>query len=75
VLTEIGDWMQANGEAIFGTRVWRTSAEGPTEVKDGAFTDGEEKVFTSEDFRFTVKGNSLYAAVLRYPEDGVVRIR
>ena len=75
VLTEIGDWMQANGEAIFGTRVWRTSAEGPTEVKDGAFTDGEEKAFTSEDFRFTVKGNSLYAAVLRYPEDGVVRIR
>ena len=75
ILTEIGDWMQANGEAIYGTKVWRKSAEGPTEIKEGHFTDAVDKAFTPEDIRFTVKGSVLYAAVLRYPEDGVVRIR
>ena len=75
VLTDIGDWMQKNGESIYGTKVWRVPAEGPTEMKEGAFTDAVEKVFTPEDIRFTVKGDSLYATVLKYPEDGVVRIR
>lgn len=75
VLMDIGNWMQKNGESIYGTKVWRIAAEGPTEVKEGAFTDAVEKVFTPEDLRFTVKGENLYATVLKYPEDGVVRIR
>ena len=75
VLTEIGEWMAVNSEAIYGTKVWRKYGEGPTKVKEGQFTDGAEKVFTSEDIRFTVKGENLYCTVLSWPEDGHVVIK
>ncbi len=75
VLRGIGAWLNANGEAIYDTRTWRIAQEGPTTFKDGHFNDGEDKQFTKEDIRFTVKGTHLYAAVLKYPEDGKVTIR
>ena len=75
VLTEIGDWMAVNSEAIYDTKVWRKYGEGPTKVKEGQFTDGVEKVFTPEDIRFTVKGENLYCTVLSWPEDGHVVIK
>lgn len=75
VLLEIGQWMKTNGEAIYGTNIWRVAQEGPTKVAEGQFTDGVDKVFTKEDFRFTTKGTYLYAICLSYPEDGKVMIR
>ena len=75
VLTEIGNWMAVNSEAIYDTKVWRKYGEGPTKVKEGQFTDGVEKVFTPEDIRFTVKGENLYCTVLSWPEDGHVVIK
>ena len=75
VLTEIGEWMAVNSEAIYGTKVWRKFGEGPTKIKEGQFTDGAEKFFTPEDIRFTVKGENLYCTVLSWPEDGHVVIK
>ncbi len=75
VLRGIGAWMKVNGEAIYGTRVWRKSAEGPTAVAEGQFTDGSDTEFTSKDIRFTAKGKYLYATVLKWPEDGSVTVQ
>ena len=75
VLKAIGSWMKDNGEAIYETGIWRQACEGPTEVEEGQFTDANDKVFTAEDFRFTVKGSYLYATCLSYPENGKVTIK
>ena len=37
---------------------------------DGQFSDGIKKNFTPSDFRFTTKGDKLYAIALKGSEDG-----
>lgn len=75
ILIDIGNWLKINGEAIFETRPWMIYGEGPTKVVDGAFTDNDRISFTSEDIRFTAKEGVLYAAVLKWPDNGFVRIK
>ena len=70
LLNEIGAWMDVNGEAIYGTSVWRISQEGPTVIQEGQFTDGAKKAFTSKDIRYTCKGDQIYATVMQWPQDG-----
>lgn len=75
ILVEIGQWLKINGEAIYGSKVWRTAGEGPTKIEEGQFTDFKSKVFTSEDIRFTVNGSYLYATVLNYTNQKEVSIK
>jgi alpha-L-fucosidase len=71
VLEGIGAWIDVNKECIFGTRPWKVFGEGP--ASEGAalsaqgFNEGKGKPFTAADFRFTTKGNVLYAIELGWP--------
>ena len=75
ILREIGAFLKANGEAVYGTRPWRVYGEGPTKVEGGFFTDGQKKEFTCEDFRFTQKGAAIYVTALRPSADGAYLCR
>lgn len=75
ILREVGKWLKVNGEAIYNTRYWKVFGEGPTVVPEGHFTDTYDKNFTSEDIRFTCRGNYIYATVLHWPENGEIHIK
>jgi len=75
ILKAMGAWLKVNGEGIYGSSYWKKHGEGPTHTKEGHFTDVLRNSFTTEDFRFTYKNGYIYAFAMRWPEDGVVRIK
>ncbi|MDZ7374585.1 MAG: alpha-L-fucosidase [candidate division KSB1 bacterium] len=82
IVEKLGQWLRVNGEAIYETRPWLVYGEGPSTAGEekGQFDgvrDVPTRAFTAEDIRFTRSkdGKTLYAIVLAWPSDGVVRIR
>jgi alpha-L-fucosidase len=73
ILRDLGSWLKVNGEAVYGSSPWKVSMEGPVNVKGGGFSESALD-YTSEDIRFTVNKGKIYAAVMKCPEDGKVKI-
>jgi alpha-L-fucosidase len=84
ILEEITKWMPVNGEAIYGTRPWKTFGDGPaitaaTQARRAAsdhhqaaaFNESGRKPLTARDIRFTQKGATLYAFAMGRPEGKV----
>jgi alpha-L-fucosidase len=75
ILEGIAGWMAVNSEAIYDTRPWKVFGEGPaTEgapISAQGFNEGRGKPTTAADFRFTSKGNTLYAIELGWPTNAV----
>lgn len=74
-LLEMGKWLKANGEAIYGTKPWTINGEGPTKPASGSFSEGDGQSYTPADFRFTVGQHALYAIQMARPENGRAVIR
>lgn len=70
VLRDVGSWLRINGGAIYGTRPWKIYGEGPTKITAGSFHDTDTAAYTSQDFRFTFKGATLYAIEMAWPANG-----
>jgi alpha-L-fucosidase len=68
ILDAMARWTAVNGEAIFGSRPWRTYGEGPTALVAGMQNEQSAKPFTAEDIRFTTSKGALYALFLAWPE-------
>lgn len=89
ILHEIGDWLKLNGESIYGTRPYVIASEGPTlvmdenydleklnaQLKEGIAKDIVSQRFSSRDFRFTRKDDSIYAIGLVWPKENVAHIK
>ncbi|MBA7579431.1 hypothetical protein ES708_21302 [subsurface metagenome] len=68
LLLSIGKWLKVNGEAIYDTRPWISFGEGPTQTAEGAHQERKNKEATAADYRFTTKGDTLFAICMGWPE-------
>jgi alpha-L-fucosidase len=66
-LSGVGQWLETNGEAIFGSRPWTRAGEGRMEF-------GRGQGYRGQDIRFTTRDGNLYAILMAWPPQGHVSI-
>jgi alpha-L-fucosidase len=73
IVEGIASWTQRYGEAIFASRPWRLSGEGPTQVEVGHLNESKAKAFAADAIRCAIKRPTVCAMTLRRPSDTVRR--
>lgn len=63
-LGRIGAWLKKNGRGIYGSRPYTRYREGKSELSGGPFKE-DSTVWTPADYRFTQKGDSVFAYRMR----------
>lgn len=74
ILHELSGWINCCGEGIYDTRPWRVFGEGENKVSLHGFIE-ESVNWTSEDIRYTQKGDSVYAFLMKTPSDRTVILK
>jgi alpha-L-fucosidase len=74
LLEELAGWFPVCGEAIHGTRPWRQYGEGDSRVVIEGFKE-EKATWNNSDFRFTTRGQTLYAFMLKAPENRIAVLK
>jgi alpha-L-fucosidase len=78
-LVAVGEWLKVNGDAIYGTKPWKVTHEGPTGIAIKGTEHRDKHGFkldvTPEDFWFTKKGDTLYAIAMTRPEGSTISIK
>jgi len=78
ILLEVGKWLSINGEAIYDSKPWLVSHEGPTRIAMKGTKSREEKSisfnFKRNDYWFTRKGKKVYLISLKRPENGEISV-
>ncbi len=79
VLAGLTSWIAPNGEGIYSTRPWKVYGEGPSvsgPVQRGTFGGARDvRAYASEDIRFTAKGETVFAFLMAWPENGKATIK
>lgn len=75
VLSNLGEWLQVNGEAIYGTRHWVRWGEGDAKSTSGFMTDGMATEYSPRDIRYTRDGNTLYAISLDWQDGAEILLK
>ncbi|HAX96094.1 MAG TPA: alpha-L-fucosidase [Prolixibacteraceae bacterium] len=74
ILEELASWFSVCGEGVYDSRPWRKFGEGSNRVSIEGFKETKVE-WNSSDFRFTVKGEILYAFMPRVPENHVAVVK
>lgn len=74
ILKELAKWFEVCSEAVYGTRPFRVFGEGDTRVTIDGFTENKT-AWSSSDYRFVQKENTVYAYIMSAPENRVAVIK